>query len=196
MAQLIGWTATFFLVVAFAAPHVPLRAGAIARTEPQVNAEAAVLADFQKRIEAYRKLHDKVAKGSAEMKQTDDPARINATEAELAERIRAARKDARPGDIFTPEIRAAFRRLMYPELKGSEGQETKAAIKEDAPKHLALKVNASYPSGQPRPTVPANLLASLPRLPEDLEYRIIDRHLILLDVDANLIVDYIPNAIR
>jgi hypothetical protein len=44
--------------------------------------------------------------------------------------------------------------------------------------------------------VPPNLLADLPKLPEDLEYRVIDRHLILRDVHANVIVDYVPNAIR
>ena len=61
---------------------------------------------------------------------------------------------------------------------------------------VKFEVNATYPESQPLPTMPPNLLASLPKLPEDLEYRIIGRHLILRDVHANIIVDYIPNAIR
>jgi hypothetical protein len=69
-------------------------------------------------------------------------------------------------------------------------------MKEDAPAKVPLKVNATYPEGKPLPTVPPNILENLPQLPEDLEYRIIDKHLILRDVDANLIIDYIPNAIR
>jgi len=166
------------------------------REDLEVNPEAAVLADFQKRLADYQKLHDSVEKGPAELKETSDPARIREAQATLAARIREARKDARPGDLFTPEIRAAFRRLMYPNLKGAEGKETKATIKDDAPKGVPLKVNASYPEGAPLPTMPANLLANLPRLPEDLEYRIVNRHLILRDVDANIIVDFIPNAIR
>jgi hypothetical protein len=36
----------------------------------------------------------------------------------------------------------------------------------------------------------------LPQLPEDVEYRIVGKTLILRDVDANIIVDFIPNAIR
>jgi hypothetical protein len=56
-------------------------------------------------------------------------------------------------------------------------------------------VNGDYPSAAPLATVPPMLLAQLPRLPEEVEYRFFDRHLILLDVDANLIVDYIPNAL-
>jgi hypothetical protein len=164
--------------------------------KPDTNADAAVLADFKKRIDKYLELHKDVEKGSAKQKETNDPSKIRSAQTNLAARIRGARKDARPGEIFTPEIRAIFRRLMYPELKGQEGRDTKAQIKEDSPSAVPLKVNAPYPEGKPLPTVPPNLLKSLPQLPEELEYRIIDKHLILRDVDANLIVDYIPNAIR
>jgi hypothetical protein len=44
--------------------------------------------------------------------------------------------------------------------------------------------------------VPADILATLPTLPAPLEYRIIGRHLLLLDSASDVIVDYIPNAIR
>jgi hypothetical protein len=160
------------------------------------NPDALVLVDFRKRIDAYVDLHDEVNKGRAKQEETHAPGKIREAQLALAERIRAVRTNARPGDIFTPEIRSAFRRLMYPELRGAEGRETKSTLKEDAPKGVRLKVNAAYPEGTALPTVPPNLLAALPQLPEDLEYRIIDKHLILRDVDANLIVDFIPNAIR
>jgi hypothetical protein len=61
---------------------------------------------------------------------------------------------------------------------------------------VALQVNAKYPEGTPLPTMPPNLLVRLPPLPEELEYRIIGKDLILRDADANLIVDFIPGAIR
>ena len=195
MKKLIRWAAPLMLISLVTVAPVsaaPEKAGTAARANP----DALVLADFQKRIDEYVKLHDSVAKGSAEMKETSDPAKIRLAQSALAARIQAARKDARPGDIFTPEIRTAFRRLMYPDMKGAEGRETKALIKEDSPKGVQLKVNQPYPEGAPLPTMPANLLANLPRLPEDLEYRIVDRHLILRDVDANIIVDFVPNAIR
>ena len=95
------------------------------------------------------------------------------------------------------QARALFRRLMYPELKGEDGPETKASIAgHDKPPAVPLKVNAKYPESAPLPTVPPNLLARLPQLPEDVEYRIVGKDLILRDVDANIIVDFIPNAIR
>ena len=63
-------------------------------------------------------------------------------------------------------------------LKGEDGRDAKAVVKDDAP------------------TVPSNLLLNLPTLPKEVEYRIIEKHLILRDTEANIIVDYIPNAIR
>ena len=164
--------------------------------QEKVNADAKVLQDFQARIDAYMKLHKEAEGDGPKLKDKAEPEEIKAYEDSLAAKIRAARKTAKPGEIFTPESRALFRRLMYPELKGKEGAETKAEIKEDAPAAMALKVNAKYPQNQPLPTVPPNVLAALPKLPEELEYRIVKRDLILRDVHANLIVDYIPNAIR
>ena len=47
----------------------------------------------------------------------------------------------------------------------------------------------------PLPTMPAVLLQVLPTLPPQLEYRFIGRALILRDIDAALILDYLPDAI-
>ena len=179
----------------FATAWLPASLDAQTPKEP-VNPQAAALADFQRRLEAYMALHAEAAKGRGELKETANPAEIREAETTLAERIRAARRGARQGDIFTPEIRHTLRRLMYPKVHGPGGDDAKATIREDAPAAVPLKVNATYPSDQPLPTVPATVLANLPRLPKGLEYRIVGRHLILRDADANLIVDYIPNAVQ
>ncbi len=163
-----------------------------------VNADAAVLQDFKSRVDQYLKIHKDAAKGPARLKETNDPAEITKAQDALSARIRAARAGAKHGDIFTAEISTAFRRLLAPEMKGEEGRDTKEVLKTDAPPtaSVAFKVNAKYPEGQPLPTTPANVLLNLPRLPEPLQYRIIGRHLVLLDSAADLVVDYIPNAIK
>jgi hypothetical protein len=185
-------------------PQTPTSSGA-RRTDrpaegaPQVNPDAATIKDFRDRIDAYVKLRGTHEKGSADPKETSDPAKIKATQDTLAARIQAARSDAKPGDIFTPEIRSLFRRLIYPEMSGPDAKATKETIRmeESAPtKAQVLKVNGRYPEAAALPTVPPNLLARLPQLPEELEYRIVNKDLILRDVNANLIVDFIPNAIR
>jgi hypothetical protein len=167
-------------------------------TAPKTNPDAEILVDFKKRIDGYMALHNKLEKEAPPLKETQDPAKIKASQDVLAMKIREARKDARQGDIFTPEIRQLFRRLMYPEVKGPEGRATKAAITEESHelKSVPLKVNAEYPDNAPLMTVPPNILAALPKLPEDLEYRFVNRNMILLDTHANLIVDFVPNAIQ
>lgn len=50
--------------------------------------------------------------------------------------------------------------------------------------------------GRPLSTMPPNLLAALPPLPRDIQYRFVERHLILLDTRTKLILDRIPYAIR
>ena len=161
-----------------------------------VNADAAVLQDFTRRVEAYLKLRKDAVKGAPKLQETNDVAKIKAAQDAMSVQIRAARANAKHGDIFTPEITAKFRRLLSPELKGDDGRDAKAIIKDDAPTNVPFKVNAKYPDGASVPTVPANLLLNLPTLPEPLQYRIIDRHLILLDEDADVILDYALNVIR
>jgi hypothetical protein len=173
------------------------------RPDPQasaqkVNPDAQLLADFKSRIDKYMELHNRLEKQAPPLKETKDPAEIKASQDVLAQKIAEARKDAKPGEIFTPEIRQLFRRLMYPETKGKEGAETKAALAEEKQelKDVKIRVNAPYPDGAPLMTVPPNILAALPKLPEDLEFRFVNKHMILLDVHANLIIDYVLNAIQ
>jgi hypothetical protein len=169
----------------------------ISSTDPKVNPHAAALADFKTRVDQYAALHKRLAKGDSAQQENSDPARINAAKASLASKVRAARVNAKQGDIFTPAVRPVFRRLLAPELKGADGRDAKAILKDDAPApgSVPFKVNAGFPQDQPLPSVPANLLLALPTLPAPLEYRIVGQHLILLDTASDLIVDYILNAI-
>jgi hypothetical protein len=166
-------------------------------TDPKVNPDAAAMADFTGRVEGYAELHRQLAKGDAKLEKNSDPVEITKAKAALAAKLQAARASAKPGDFFTPQIRPVFKRLLAPELKGEEGRDTKAVLKDDAPPPSAIpfKVNAKYPENQPLPSVPANILLNLPELPAPLEYRIVGRHLLLLDTAADLIVDYVLNVV-
>ena len=167
-------------------------------TDPAVNPNAAVMADFKARVEKYAELHKDLAKGDAKQKDDVSAEQINAQKTALTAKIQAARTDAKQGDIFTPEMRPIFRQLLAPEMKGEEGRDAKAIIKDDAPAAgtVAFKVNSKYPEGQPKPTMPTNLLLNLPPLPKPLEYRVVGQHLLLLDTEADLVVDYIVNVIK
>jgi hypothetical protein len=176
------------------APPAPIAAQARAEG---VNPHAAVISDFKERVDAYMKVRKDAIKDAPPLKETTDPAQIKAAQDGMAAQIRAARASAKQGDVFTPEIAAQFRRLLNPQLKGDDGRDAKAILKDDAPApgSIPFKVNAKYPDNAPVPTVPANLLLNLPTLPEPLQFRIIGKHLILLDEDADVIVDYALNVI-
>jgi hypothetical protein len=163
-----------------------------------VNPDAGLVAAFTEKVEAYNKLRRDLAKDGAKLKETNNPAEIGAAEKTLAAKIRAARVNAKRGDIFTPATEAMFRRLIRPPLKkGPDAAENKETIKEDAPKpsEVPFKVNGEYPKEAPLSTVPPDVLKALPPLPENLQYRIVGKHLILLCTQGNLIVDYMLNAI-
>ena len=60
---------------------------------------------------------------------------------------------------------------------------------------VLVEVNHKYPPNVPLQSTPPTLLVNLPKLPPELEYRVVGNYLVLMDSKANLILDYIPNAI-
>ena len=158
--------------------------------------EREVLRQYEARINEYMVLHSRLEKESPPLKAADDPEAIRASQKGLAEKIRAERLKPTQGAIFTPETRTVFRRRLRALLQGPNGAELARAMKEDAPSPIPLRVHAEYPPGWPLASVPPAILAALPKLPEDLAYRFVGRTMILLDVHANLIIDFIPDAIR
>jgi hypothetical protein len=162
---------------------------------PPANQDAAVLADFKARVDKYVDLTKKADDSAPPLKKkTEDPADIKAAQQALVERIGAARAGAKQGDIFTPEIAKIFRRILRPESKEKDAKEI---LKEDKPNPatVSYKINGPYPDKQPLATMPPEMLAKLPQLPKDIEYRFVEKHMILRDARANTIIDYIPNAI-
>jgi hypothetical protein len=149
------------------------------------------LADFKQRVDSYMELHNTLEKQGPPMKTTADQAAIRASQQALAARIQAARANAKQGDVFTPAVATKLRQLLNPELRGTQSAGTRASIREATPAEFTLKVNGSYPENAPLSTVPPNVLQVLPSLPEDLQYRIVSRHLILHDVHANIVVDFL-----
>ena len=57
-----------------------------------------------------------------------------------------------------------------------------------------ITVNKPLPWGAGRSTF-TWLLAALPALPEDLEYRLVGRNLVLIDLRANIVVDVLRGAV-
>lgn len=170
------------------------------RSEPLAAAAFAAkdhtaLADFAERVQSYMDLRRRIAETVPPLTVSADPAEIRRQEDTLAMAILTARAGARQGDIFSPEIAAAFRQVVGTACQG-QYHELVALVTEEMDEPLpAAAIHARWPEGVPMPTMPANLLAALPRLPAELQYRFMNRDLVLLDIDANLIVDVVLRAI-
>ena len=163
---------------------------------PRVNRDSVVIKDFESRVTDYVKLSKKAASGPAAPKPTDDPAKLKEYQLALAAKIRAGRPQAKQGDLFPPDVTKMFQRLIAMSFSGPRGEKLRASLRHAEPvKTLNLQVNDSYPQGLPLQSTPPSLLLDLPKLPSELEYRIVGRDLVLRDVKANLIVDFISNVI-
>jgi hypothetical protein len=161
---------------------------------PKVNASAQILQEFGKRVADYIKLRKSIK--APKLQPTDSPDTILHHEHQLAEQIRKARPGASRGDIFAPGIAAEFRRLIEMTMQGPDAGAIRASLQRAEPVRLkALRVNHGYPRSIPLQSTPPSLLLNLPQLPEGLDYRVVGQALVLRDTSANLIVDFIPNAI-
>ena len=133
------------------------------------------------------------------LRPTLDMSRIQASMQALAHRIRVVRAEAQQGDLITPDVARMFRRRIATCLPASEWAAIVSENAEDeegvpAGPPPALHVNMEWPEQVPFGFVPPQMLAVLPRLPAELQYRIIGNALVLWDHHANLIVDVLPGA--
>ena len=183
--------ATAILLAAAPAPFAKVSV----QTSPSP-ADQKLLSDFTKKAKDY------VAKEHAltadKMKPTTDVAKLEQERKQLRDAVQLSRPNAKQGEFFTPDTATIFRKVLANILNGPEGAKIKASLRHAEPGASALfKVNAEFPNqnGQPIQSVPPTVLEVLPALPKGLEYCIAGNALALRDSSANLVVDYLPNAL-
>lgn len=150
------------------------------------------VADFNARVRTYFELRGKLEEGLPALIVTGRPAEIRLAQFALARQVRVARRGARQGEFFTVTTSLEFKRVLLLTMNAT----TWAVIMDENPGELRHQINGSYPDGKPFSTVPGTILALLPQLPDDIQYRFLGRHLILYDLRANVILDRIPYAIQ
>ena len=164
--------------------------------QEKVNPDAATMQDFSRRVGDYVKLHNTARAEVHGLKQTSSPQAILDYEHRLAHRIREMREGAAQGNVFTPEIATGFRRLIATTMQSPDAARIRATLQNGSPVQFGvLRVDHTYPAGVAFQIAPPSLLLNLPPLPREVEYRVVGHNLILRDVDANIIVDWVPNAI-
>ena len=163
--------------------------------QTRVNQDARLAAEFTARVNAYMDLHGGLESKLPKLSKEATPEEIDKHQRALGRMIADARRTARPGDVFTRDIRALFRRYLAAVFSGPDGKELKASIMDENPGPVKVTVNQRYPDEIPLATMPPQVLRWLPKIPEELEYRFIADRLVLLDVHAHIIVDVIEHAL-
>ena len=157
--------------------------------------KAAPLEQFQEQVAAYVRLRKMIADQLPKIKSTPSAQELSERKALLAANLAKMRSSFAQGAIFTREISAEFRRLGKLALDGADGPRVHKSLKRSEPVQVPVRVNEAYPPSAPLQSMPPTLLMGLPVLPKELEYRLVGRTLVLRDVEANLIIDFLPEAI-
>jgi hypothetical protein len=167
-----------------------------AASPPESDDDTDAVAEFQRRLVQYDAVHRRLDASLPAQVVSPNLAEIIAIGEAHHEALRTSRHAARQGDMFFPGIARLFRRWIGDSLHGRTTQEFLVMITEEDARAMAPpSINGSYQHGSTLTTMPPHLLQILPRLPTGLEYRFMDRDLILWDPHANLIIDFIPHVL-
>jgi hypothetical protein len=162
---------------------------------PISEADARALATMNEGLKAYLELHRKIERTLPRLSADATPEQIDSNQRLFEARLREARAGARAGDIFTPQAAQVIVRLLDAVFGGEQGRLLKESIMDENPVGVKVTVNGRYPDTAPIATVPPQVLQTLPKLTEDMEYRFVGDALIILDAHAHVIADYIDNAL-
>lgn len=163
---------------------------------PDTADEQKTLDEFKARVDQYVDLHKKAEAKLPALSDRATPQDIDKNQRELLRLISEARAGAKQGELFTPAMETLIRKTMTRVFKAPDGGAVKDSVMDENPVgQIAISVNQRYPDTVPISTMPPDVLEKLPKMPEDLEYRFVGRHLVILDSHAHLIVDFVTNAI-
>lgn len=156
-----------FLLPALALTALPAHAQATAFEENR-QAEPQAVSEFTASINRYLEVHRLLEDPMSGLTLCADPEQT-ARAREAHRRAMVEARVATPrGDIFTPRVAAYMRQQL--QIAAHRAWTTETDVKEIA-------------------------LERLPLLPVELEYRFVDRDLVLLDTEMDLVVDVLQNAL-
>jgi hypothetical protein len=166
-----------------------------ARAQYAVFDADAALQLFHERVESYAALHRRLAPPPPAMAKTDPLSKL-LTGQYLASAVRSARRTAQQGEIFAPEIATLFRWMLADSIGELDGETFLTALNGGVPvpRGLHPTVNETYTMA-PLYRLPPAVRLGLPKLPAELDYRIAGRDLLLWDIYAGIVVDFVPDVV-
>lgn len=159
-----------------------------------VNPQTAAMVDFQQRLDAYLQLRTDLSKKLKPLDSTADAGELATRQEALAKALQQHRKMAKQGDLVPAPVAEMIRATVTNDFR-KRAADVRQALFAEIPKGRTPTINRFYPSDDAMPTVPPLILNELPPLPDNLQYRFFDRHVVILDGDTQIIIDYVVNVL-
>jgi len=151
--------------------------------------------DLAAHINEYLELRAQAVDRVGRLRPGADARRLPREVDALSAEIQALRRGLPPGVLFSGRVRTDIRKALAQRLAEPDGPALRAVIGEVQPADTHIDVNMRYPEAQPRSTVPPSILAVLPSLPRELEYRFVGRDLLILDRNTAVVLDVMRDAL-
>jgi hypothetical protein len=151
---------------------------------------------FTRNVTAYVALHRQAERFLPPQQSYVDPDEGLAYAAALRRALCALRPDAREGDVFAPAAEEIRRRVRY--ALRAHGIEIRDLLlemvydTEEGARPPAINEPFSWAMGN---LMPVAIIEALPQLPDELQYRLVGGHLVLIDIHAGLVVDILRRAL-
>jgi hypothetical protein len=193
--------ASILMMLSLIFPSASLIAGATFQQQNQaaqgvVSAQdKQAIAAFEKRVKEYANLREQLEDKMPKLAAKSTPEQIEAHKNAFEETVRTARTGAKQGALFSSDIVEYIRATIRDEFKGKDRQELRKMVLEADTKGVPLRINYPYPDNKELVEMPPTLLLRLPQLPKQVRYRFVNRHMLLVDRENGLIVDYMLDAI-
>lgn len=173
-----------------------LAATAATFAQPLHDSEGVVA--FLRAAESYTFMHRRLERRLPVVEVNANPETIRRAIDAMAAALRAARPDARQGDLFNPAVQQTIRTRIARALKahGMTPTDVRAAELAEGVDSSAvtLAVNGAFPRAIGTAMVSC-VIEALPPLPPELQYRMVGRDLVVIDLHAGLVVDILPLAL-
>ena len=159
-------------------------------------ADARAVASFEIAVNDYASLHRRLERAWPPMWFISDLEQADSVAKAFRAVLRAARPQATRGSFFAPDVADLFRFRMSGAIREQNlDLEAMTSLAEETGTESwwTPVINEPLPwggAGTPWP-----IFEALPALPLELEYRLVGRDLVLLDVRANMVIDILDLAV-
>lgn len=158
-------------------------------------ADQKLIDAFNSHVKDYLKQRDLARKKLPALSKDAKPEEINAYQEKFVKELQGMRAGTMQGYMFQAPFAEYVRTIIKTEFPPADKAEIKQTILEADTKGVPLRVNYPYPETKELTQIPPTLLLKLPTLPKEVKYRFVGRHMLLVDTDNGLIVDYMTNAL-